>query len=200
MNTDAIKGFLMGVLTAVLLVAGLWSLLVVDSRNQLAAAPTSPTAVQAFGSGTSYVIPAAAFASDGFMPDSFFFSFSGGHLKGNASNYGCVKAPVYLPELAEISEMYASLYDNDPADSMSINLLRFDNFTGSSDVLGTINSSVSGAMNGIQILADTTITKSVVSYPDYSYYVTTCVDSPELGLYSIRLVHRSKIYLPYLAK
>ncbi len=76
------------------------------------------------------VIPAAAFTADGSNPDSMFFPFSGGYFQGDTENYGCMVAPAYLPQGAEITDMFASVYDDDAVFNLSVTLRRVDNFAG----------------------------------------------------------------------
>ena len=41
--------------------------------------------------------------------------------------------------------------------------------------------------NGVQVISDGTIDFPVVEHPGYSYYLTTCLGSQDIRLYSVRL-------------
>lgn len=133
------------------------------------------------------VIPAAGFTDDGFDPDSVFFSFGSGNFRGNAQAYGCVGAPAYLPAGVTVTDMFVSVYDNDPARNMTVALRRVDNFSGVGSVMAS--AVTSSAFAGIQTISDATIDFPLVRYPDYSYYVTTCLGSADIQIYSIRLYY-----------
>jgi hypothetical protein len=148
--------------------------------------------------GTSpLVIPAAAFSSDGFDPDSMFFSFWEGYLRGGNINT-CVKAPVYLPKGAKMIDMWTSVYDNDAAASMWVRLYRVDNFTGVVDEMAYVGTS--GAADYIQTPWDW-IDYALVTYPQYSYYVGSCMESSDNRLYSVRIYYNLyRTYLPVIFK
>jgi hypothetical protein len=133
------------------------------------------------------VIPAAAFRSDGFLPGSFFFPFSGGYLQGDSENYGCVEAEAPLPSGFVVKRMSVSLYDNDAGRNVSVTLRKVDNFTGTGSVMGQV--STLGTSNSVQVLTDSFIVGSLVSYPDFSYYLTTCLGSGNIRLYSVQLYY-----------
>ncbi len=44
-----------------------------------------------------------------------------------------------------------------------------------------------GPFAGLQIISDLSIDLPVVSYPSYSTYLTTCLQSANIRLYSVRL-------------
>ncbi len=133
------------------------------------------------------VIPAADFRADGFDPDSIFFSFGGGYWTGNAAVYGCLIAPAYLPAGVTVTDMFVSVYDNDSSRDIGVNLRRVDNFTGT--VTPMASATTAGSFVGVQTISDSSITTPVILYPDYSYYVTTCLGSSSLRLYSVRLYY-----------
>ncbi len=137
------------------------------------------------------VITAADFSDDGFDPDSVFFSFGGGYFAGNAANYGCLIAPAYLPAGATVTDMFVSVFDNDSARAIAVTLRRVDNFTGTGGTMATATTTASGAFNGVQTISSSTITNPVIAYPDYSYYVTACLGSASIRLYSVRLYYTS---------
>lgn len=137
------------------------------------------------------VIPAAAFVSDGFSPESVFFPFGGGYLEGTSDNYGCVTAPVPVPNEVTIEKVFASVYDNDPARNIYIAVRRVDNFSGGTDLLASMSTTTAGAFAGIQVISALDINEPEVSYPDYSYYITTCVGSSQIRIYSVRIYYNT---------
>ncbi|MCO5184938.1 MAG: DUF11 domain-containing protein [Anaerolineae bacterium] len=143
--------------------------------------------VHSFDGLSPHVIPAAAFVSDGYDPESYFFPFSGGYIEGDATNYGCVVAPVYLPNGVLITDMFVSVYDDDPGRGITVNLRRVNNFSGVTDTMASVSTTVTGTFSGIEVLNDNSIDEPQTVYPDYSYYVTTCVLSSLIRLYSVRL-------------
>jgi hypothetical protein len=136
------------------------------------------------------MIPAADFRDDGFVPDSQRFYFHLGYQQGvTAPAYGCMMAPAYLPNEVHLTELFASVWDNDanPDEDVEIKLWRVNNFDGAVDEMA--QASTSGAQQGIVVINDITIDFPDTLYPDYSYYVTTCLTSPDLRLYSVRLYY-----------
>lgn len=131
------------------------------------------------------VVTAASFTPDGFDPDSSFFDFGSGYWRGTSSAYGCLVAPANLPQGVTVTQMFASVYDNDPSRSVSIALRRVDNFTG----VGTsmASATTSSQFAGVQVISTSSITNPLVLYPDYSYYLTVCLGSINVRLYSVRL-------------
>jgi hypothetical protein len=133
------------------------------------------------------VISAADFGADGANPDTQFFPFSGGYFQGNPSNYGCMVAPAYLPSGATVTDMFASCYDDDPTYNLHVDLRRVDNFSGDVVTMASVNTT--GEYAGLQVPSNATIVEPLVIYPDYAYYVTTCVQSPDIRIYSVRLYY-----------
>lgn len=158
-----------------------------SSSAELANSESPETeATRGFPGDDILVVPAAAFKSDGSSPDSRFFPFGGGYFQGNSSNDGCMVAPVNLPDGVVIRQLFVSVYDNDATTSFSLNLRRANNFDGSVDTLGMVQTTIPGAFAGIEILNDPSIAASFVVRPDYSYYLTTCLLSGNIRLYSAR--------------
>jgi len=130
------------------------------------------------------VIPAAAFTSDGGDPDGFFFDFGGGYVNGSGT--ACLKAPAYLPNGSIITSVNAFLYDN-ASGNVTVNLRRVNVDTGTSNEManpGTVADSTA-----IQQRSDTTIAYPEISYPDYAYYVTTCLNYADHRLYSVHIYY-----------
>lgn len=133
----------------------------------------------------SLVIPAADFRSDGVVPAGFMFWFAGGYMYGEDAASTCVMAPAYLPQGVNVQQFFVSAVDNDATNDMTFYLWRVDNYAGDTSVMAT--AATSGASTSIQSPGDTTITDPVVSYPTYSYYVTTCISDADFKFYSVRL-------------
>lgn len=176
------------------------AVVLIASASAPAAVEGAPPKTVALASAESevLVIPAAAFSSDGYDANSFFFTFSGGYIRGTDAHDGCVKAPVYLPKWARVYEAWASVYDNDSTYNLSADVRRVDNFTGAAAVMA--NMVTSGASSYIQTPYDFSITNPLILYPDYSYYVTTCLLSSNIRLYSVRIWYHqpNSTYLPIL--
>jgi len=135
--------------------------------------------------GSPLVIPAAAFAPRR-TGEIYNFLYDGGYTQGG---WGCVMAPAYLPDGATVEDVYATVYDNDSVGYVRIYVYRVDNFDGTTDSMAGITTNPAGASPDIQRLGDSTIQEPDVVYPDYSYYVLTCLDSVETRLYSVRFYY-----------
>lgn len=155
----------------------------VNTASVTASAPAATP--QSFPHSNPLVIPAAAFSDDGYNPSSHMFWFSAGYMEGTSAGYGCVKAPAYLPQGAKITDVWASVIDNDTTYNISINLNRVNNYSGLTEILASLNSS--GASASIVTPYDSTITNPWVGDYNYSYYVTTCLQSQNTKLYSVRI-------------
>lgn len=134
------------------------------------------------------VIPGADFRSDGFDPDSTFFSFGSGYARGENVN-SCMMAPAYVPNGATIEEVYASVYDNDATSGVNIwvKLYRVSNYSGAVDTMA--NMETMSESSSVQVMSDTSISYPNVQYPDYSYYVGVCLESSDTRLYSVRIYY-----------
>jgi hypothetical protein len=147
------------------------------------AQPAAPPVKRPIYATSPLVISGAAFSSDGYAPASMFFYFWGGYLRGDSS-YPCMKAPVYVPNRAKMTGLYASVYDNDASAYMWIALYRVDNYTGAVSDMAFVQTTDNG--DYIQVLTDV-IDYGTVEYPTYSYYVGTCIGSTSTWLYSVRV-------------
>jgi hypothetical protein len=160
-----------------------------DQPAEADAAPHAPAAGGTYLIGTCYssplVIPAAAFSSDGYAPDSFYMWFVGGYMRGTSAHDGCVKAPAYLPNGATVTNVYATVYDNDGSYNIGINLKRVNNGTGVTATMASLSST--GTSSAMRNIADLSIDHPLIDYPQYSYYVTTCLLSSDIRLYSVRI-------------
>ena len=187
MCKDARKGFVMGVLAAVIVALGIAPVVARggdQNRPPANQALVSPAGPQAFGGSAPLVIPAAAFTSDGVDPDGFYFSFAGGYVNGDGS--ACLKAPAYLPQGAYVTSVYASLYDN-ASGNVTVNLRRVHRSTGATNVMASV--STSSNSTSIQQRSDTSISYPDISYPTYAYYVTTCLSYADHRVYAVRIYY-----------
>jgi hypothetical protein len=130
------------------------------------------------------IIPAADFSSDGQDPDGFFFDFAGGYVNGAGT--ACLKAPVYLPNGATIQGVWASVYDNAPGE-VTVILRRADMNSGATDLMAVLSTDVDTTT--LQQPGTSEISYPVVSYPMYAYYLTTCLNSADHRLYSVRIYY-----------
>jgi hypothetical protein len=154
------------------------------------AAPATP-AGPVFYEDTRFNIPAAAFAADGVNPDSTQFVFnmgpllsgSGGYIVGNAQAYGCVQAPVYLPQGESIQQMEANLYDNDTNHSIDLRLHRSNRNSGADEILLSISTGQAFATPSIQSLTANSVNPIFVDNQNYHYYLRTCLQSSQTALY-----------------
>jgi len=187
---QALKGLATGTLAALALAAALsiWPL-----AAQASPPPQPQTSSRACAGLSPHVIPPAAFISDGYDLDGYWFSFSGGYFRGDPD--ACMMAPAYLPHGAVISYFYASIYDNG-AGNVTVNLRRVHRGTGAVNTMagaGTVADSTS-----IQQRYDSTISYPRVEYPTYAYYVTTCVNNSAQRIYSVRIYYAQPVYIPIL--
>jgi hypothetical protein len=136
------------------------------------------------GYESPYVIEGADLRHDGGGTPDYFFDFSGGYMRGYGSE--CFMAPAYLPDGATVTWFYASLYDNS-ASNIDVELRRVDRLTGSTNILADL--STSGTSTAIQNLYTGTISYATVDYPNYAYYITTCLFDSSSRLYSIRIYY-----------
>ena len=154
-----------------------------------------------FFGGSPLVIPAAAFSSDGFDPGNYNFWFHTGVVEAvddpPSGNPPCLKAPVYLPQWADVYQVWASIYDNDASYDVPVSLRRVDNYTGVMTIMAALGSS--GASTTIQTPGDYTIAGNIVYFPTYSYYATVCLNSSSTKLYSVRVWYEEhNLYLPMI--
>jgi hypothetical protein len=129
-------------------------------------------------------IPAAAFHSDGNYPDCFFFSFYSGYITTTLSSNCCVSTPVHVPEGAVIYQVWISAIDNSGSSNQSLRLFRVNKNTGTVDIMATV--STSGQSTSIRHFYDISIDNPTVVYPNYAYYIGTCL-RPNINLYTVRV-------------
>jgi hypothetical protein len=179
--SHAWQGLIAGVLVALILALALGPI-ALPARAQ----PAAPAALSIYNT-SPLLIPAAAFSSDGFDPASMWFSFWGGYLQGGNVNT-CVKAPVYVPQHASLTDMYVSVYDNDAAASVWVRLFRVDNYTGTVTEIASVATGVAAAGDYIQRPWDS-LGNLKVQYPQFSYYLGACLESSTTRLYSVRIYY-----------
>ncbi len=188
-----------GFLSALVLTLVFWPVsLQVASQpmEQPAESPQSPAISATY---LVEVIPAAAFRDNGSF-GGYFFPFAGGYLQGSPGQV-CLMAPVYLPNYAMIDIMYASVYDHDAAANLYVDLYRVNNYTGTRNYMGGIVTTDVYSSPNLEVFYDDTINWPSVFYPDYTYYLGTCLDSPLNWLFSVRIwYYMNYTYLPLLKK
>lgn len=145
------------------------------------------------------VIPAASFRSDGNNPEASFFWFYGGYWPGSDTYSTCFMAPVYVPDGVNIFQVWATVYDNH-INNFFITVFRQDNYTGAVSQMASMNSS--GESTSLATIYDASVSYGKVSYPQYSYYLGTCLNSLQHRLYNVRVWYEFSYmnYLPILAK
>lgn len=140
--------------------------------------PPGPPAGGTFFNGTCnasiYSIPAAAFSGDGVAEDTYLFWFIGGYVGGTA-DYGCIKAPAYLPNGATVTSVWATVRDNNVSTNIwEFRLWRVNRLTGIVDIMAELTTS--GASTSIQQISDTSVLDAVINNYLYFYYVSLCLD------------------------
>jgi hypothetical protein len=140
---------------------------------------------QAYGS--PLVVPAAEFAYSG-LGSTYRFELTQGYVRGGP---GCGMAPLYLPNRTRVTEVWASLYDNDPAadrDAWAY-VYRLSHFTGVTQLMAFISSAGYSPSGGIIAPADTVIDYAKVDHLNYAYYAYGCVQSANTRIYSLRVFY-----------
>lgn len=195
----AIPALAAGVLTALILVFGLWPVLAqtplnIDQGKQVVQIANNPqTDAPDLDDDPILSVPAAAFGPDGADPSSYRFVITGGavlgggggYMVGNARAYGCMQAPVYLPNDTDIVEMKMAYFDNDSGQDINLSLRRTNRSSGLIEILGTIQTS--GAVNAISAMTTADITPSQIDNDNYNYYLYTCLRSGNTALYGVDL-------------
>lgn len=139
-----------------------------------------------FGGPSPLVVPAAAFTTKGNDASSHKFELFFGYLAGTNSSGGCVQAPVYLPYGATVTEVHASVIDNDDANNIFISLLRRSNYDHNAvDEMAFMQST--GQSSSVTTIGDLAVSNPFIDFPQYSYYLTTCLASSTTRLYSVRV-------------
>lgn len=135
---------------------------------------------------TTLRVPASSFHSDRYSVGSHYdqAGFVYGIESPLAGTTGCLVAPLHLPVGAEIIEMSAHLWNNQPFD-FGVRLYRKRIGTGTAaEELGRVSTNVSGPF--VLEFKDISIVDPVVD-DLYSYYLATasCPDGPEQRIYAV---------------
>ncbi len=195
-NKHAFRNFGLGALAALTIVWTIPPMLAHAGGLRDWAAAHASNGPQAFGGSGPLVIPAAAFRSDGLSPGGYVFWFDLGRMEGLTGS--CVMAPAYLPDRSLVYQVWASVYDNDAVNNITVNMRRVNRDTGAVDLMGSLGTT--GVSTAIQTPYDLTISNPLVSFPNYAYYVTTCLETTNTRLYSVRIWYKEFLYLPLLSR
>jgi hypothetical protein len=219
-NRNALKSFAVGMLAAIIVAVGVWPVLAHDGGQLLPAnrglAPQAgwmpgdspggeeldrPAGDEITGQGfpatSPIVIPAAAFTNTGTDPDGFWFNGSGGYVDGWDS--ACLKTAVYLPNGATVDSVWATVYDNDAVDNVVIYLRRVYYLNPATvDTMATV--STAGTNPNVYTDSDSGVSNPLIVYPDYSYYLYSCLDSTSTRIYAVRIYYTEPVFLPLILK
>jgi len=158
----------------------------------LAASDESPSDARAFDDGGVLMIPAAAFSVSGFDPDGHEFWGGSGYYRGTDTTTGCIKAAVYLPQYAKVTSVSATVYDNADPHDIQIHLNRVDKDTGTKLTMAELETTAQST--SLLFPSDTSIVAPVVLFPQYIYYVGTCLNSGSLRLYGVRIDYETGLF------
>jgi hypothetical protein len=128
------------------------------------------------------VFSPSEFSNDGNTPNNFFLSFWDGQLQGSIQT-PCFAVPVNAPNGHSIYQFWATVYDN-TSGNVWMNLYRANNYTGVVDVMAILSS---GDSVNLQQLSDASIDFPLVTYPDYSYFIGTCIQGADIYIKSARV-------------
>lgn len=188
-----------GMLVILVLFGAGSSATLLQATDKMVSAAAPPSGLTAVMTNHVLVIPAAEFRHDGYFPNAGFFTFFGGYWRG-ATESPCFMAPVYIPRIATIDQVFATIYDNDDIEDFWLSLYRVDNYTG--DVFLVAELFSSGASTSLVGISDITIgEEGKVSYPQYSYYLGTCLPSLQHRLYNVRVWYSDyQTHLPMITR
>jgi len=191
--------FFSGVLLILVLIGSGSSASVLQSNDKTVSAAAPASSLQAQPVNHVLVVPSADFRHDGNNPNMGFYSFWGGYWRGDSTLSPCFMAPVYLPRIAKVYQVWATAYDNDTGVDLWLDLYRVDNYSGTVITMASLNSS--GASTSLQSISDNTVQQGVVIYPQYSYYLGTCLPSSSLRLYNVRVWYSNyETFLPVITR
>lgn len=139
--------------------------------------------------GSPLVIPAADFVSDGVVPNGFRFIPSEGFIRGTNNADTCIMGPAYLPNGATLTNMTATIYDNDTINRIVVVLYRANKNTGGTTTMASVSTSNSFSSSNPQDIGTNSISGAGVDTQNYAYYVTTCLPAATIHLYSVRLFY-----------
>lgn len=144
--------------------------------------------------GSPMVVPAADFVSDGVNPSGFRFILldsdgRGGYIRGTIDPDTCLSAPVYLPDGATITNMTATVLDEDSLNRIVVTLRRANKNTGFPTTLAVVSTSTGFTSPNLQDIGTNSITGSGVDNDTYGYYVSTCLPAATIQLYAVRVFY-----------
>lgn len=172
-----------------------------DNPNEMlapAAAEADVAEPQAAAGGPYYaVVPAAAFSSDGSIPDGFLYNFGNGYLCGLADSGVCLAAPVTLTPGTTVNAFEVTFNDQNATLSEYFELSRVSLLTGVRTVMASV-ATPAGTTAGVTVATDSTISYGDVTN-EYAYQITTCVRS-DIYVYGARVGHSARTYLPAVSK
>jgi len=146
------------------------------------------------GGGSAVIVPAAAFADDGYASQAYGLTYGGGYLHSATTDSLCVQAPVYLPDGATVNAFSGHVYDNDADENIWRLELRRAAYTNLNGSTAMANAPTSGASAGYQATLNSTNSNSVVDNSLYSYFSAVCfhgrdVVDQNLRLYAVQVFY-----------
>ena len=172
-----------------------------NPNERSAAAPSAAEVEAALAlplAGPAYlVVPPAAFTSDGYDPDGFFMSFSGGYIAGVVPYDACLLASIELPAGVTITGLEVRLNDNNASESEWFDLYRINLATGVAQIIADVNSPT-GTTGGVVALVDNSVLNPSVS-DMYAYQLCTCARE-SVYVYGARIGFSYNVSLPLVLK
>lgn len=164
-------------------------MVITDPEADLSAIVAQATGV----SGSSTVIPAAAFTDDGFGDQSYALTFGGAYVFPYPDNTAfCMQAPVYLPNGATVTAYSGHAYDNNASGNIwRLELRRFP-YTNLNGSTAMADAPTTGAVNAYQATVDLTIANPVIDNSAYAYFAAFCTDlsaGANLRLYAVQVFY-----------
>lgn len=160
------------------------------------------------------IVPAAEFASVGGDTGQYAYARTGGFVyayddtKDDKVKGVCSRAPVYLPDGAQVNGFQAHVYDvDDTADINRIELRRAPyRSAGGTELVAATPGTSTGSDDGadIQVLSAPSVSAAEVDNTLYSYLALVCMDGTEGGstlrLYALVVDYGYDTYLPLVMK
>jgi len=157
------------------------------------AAGATPDSTGGFAGSSTLVVPAAAFTHDGTDADGYLFD-SGGFWTVFSSTTACLRAPVYLPDHAEIAEVRASILDRDGSEVAVVTLERTTSAAYSSAAeIASVLSTTDTSDYEPDWVYDDSIVLGTIDNQTYSYSLVTCFDSTEIRLYQVWIYYAERL-------
>jgi hypothetical protein len=143
--------------------------------------------------GGVMVIPAFAFIPED-DSDDYRFYHQGYIIAGNLSTQACFYAPVYLPNGVTISRYEAIVTDSSNTTGRILTSLRTLNLkTGASINMGEANTTASGSPGFVTIFNEN-LDPALVDAVNNTYFMTLCVTSNAVSIYSTRFYGARILY------